>query len=245
MEKTFVKNFCRLLGVLVERIHKLVVASLTMMPVLRIQAITILFVVCILCQVSLTVLGGDGQVCRAVYHGPPVCVSVKQPQCGLYMAPSTLGEGANMGMYAGKDFPKDEVIQKEIAIPIAFRTWAGPDYFHLWPELDKSGEKDDGALWYRYIWSGWVADLETYQENHVQASKVVFVPGIGCTINSILEMRNIRSTHGSVYDTAGLPRGDPSAGAFSPYHSSVTKSIVDIPAGSEIFADYVSDDTQS
>ncbi|CAB9505746.1 Guanylate cyclase [Seminavis robusta] len=180
--------------------------------------------------------------CRAVYdhNGVPFCVLPpdEQPACGLWMAPSTLGEGANLGMYAGVDIDKGHVIQKEIAIPIAFRDWTGPDYFWQLPEVDKSGEKDDGALWYRYIWSGWVADLETYQETNLQANKVVFVPGIGCTINSILEMRNVQSTHGSTYDTAGLTRGDPSAGAFSPYYDSQTKSVRFIPAGSEIFADY-------
>jgi hypothetical protein len=190
----------------------------------------------------LTVIDSQEQSCRAVYDGPPVCVSLQQPQCGLYMAPSTLGEGANLGMYTAQDIAKNKVIQTEIAIPIAFRNWEGPSYFHHWPDKDTSGEKDDGALWYRYIWSGWVADLETYQETNSQNSKVVFVPGIGCTINSILDMRNIKSTHGSVYDTAGLPRGDPSAGAFCPYHSSATTSLVDIPAGSKIFADYVSGD---
>jgi hypothetical protein len=183
----------------------------------------------------------EEQSCRAVYdNGPPVCVSVKQPECGLYMAPSTLGEGANLGMYTSQDIPKNKIIQREIAIPFLFRTWNGPDYFHHWPELDKSGTQDDGALWYRYFWSGYVADLESFDETNIQGSKVVFVPGIGCTINSILEMRNVKSTYSSIYDTAGLSRGDPSAGAFCPYHSSLTKSLVDIPAGSEIFADYVS-----
>lgn len=95
-----------------------------------------------------------------------------------------------------------------------------------------------GLSSFRYIWSGWVADLETYDINNVQNEKVVFVPGIGCTINSILDMRNVESTHGSTYDTAGLGRGDPSAGAFCPYHSTHTVSKVAIPQGSEIFADY-------
>jgi len=44
-------------------------------------------------------------------------------QCGVYMAPSTLGEATNMGMYAGKEYGPNTVIQSEIAIPLLFREW--------------------------------------------------------------------------------------------------------------------------
>jgi hypothetical protein len=82
-------------------------------------------------------------------------------------------------------------------------------------------------------------DLETYIETDRDQSKAVFVPGIGCTVNSIMDMNNIESTHGSVYDTAGLSRTkDPGSGAFTPYHSSKTTAVTDIPAGSELFASY-------
>lgn len=83
-----------------------------------------------------------------------------------------------------------------------------------------------------------MADLESFNIHNVQNEKVVFVPGIGCTINSILDMRNVESTHGSTYDTAGVGRGDPGAGAFCPYHSTHTVSVEAIPRGGEIFADY-------
>lgn len=50
---------------------------------------------------------------------------------------------------------------------------------------------------------------------------------------------NIESTHGSVYDTAGLHRSkDPGSGAFCPYHSSQTVASTDIAAGAELFASY-------
>jgi hypothetical protein len=82
-------------------------------------------------------------------------------------------------------------------------------------------------------------DLETYIETDRDQSKAAFIPGIGCTVNSIMDMNNIDSTHGSVYDTAGLHRKkDPGSGAFTPYHSSLTTAVTDIPAGSELFASY-------
>jgi hypothetical protein len=73
----------------------------------------------------------------------------------------------------------------------------------------------------------------------LDSSKAAFIPGIGCTINLRLDLKNIDSTHGSVYDTAGLHRHkDAGSGAFSPYHSSQTVATAYIPAGGELFAEY-------
>ena len=70
-------------------------------------------------------------------------------QCGLYMAPSTLG-GANLGMYAGRHYVRHDEIQSEIAIPLLFRDWEGPSYFHPPFDSDKNvNDHHDGALWYR------------------------------------------------------------------------------------------------
>lgn len=91
----------------------------------------------------------------------------------------------------------------------------------------------------RYIWEGSVVDVETYVETDLEMSRAAFIPGIGCTVNSIMDMHNIDSTHGSKYDTAGLNRSkDPGSGAFTPYHHSLTEASEDIPAGSELFAEY-------
>ena len=57
-----------------------------------------------------------------------------------------------------------------------------------------------------------------------------------------MDMNNIDSTHGSTYETAGLHRArDPGSGAFSPYHSSITRASMPIPAGSELLASYGDD----
>jgi hypothetical protein len=99
---------------------------------------------------------------------------------------------------------------------------------------------DDGVLWDRYIWEGEVMDIEPYKDFNRKFSKSVFVPGVGCTVNSILDMNNINSTHGSKYDQEGLHRSkDPGVGAFAPYHGAETSvAIEEIAAGAELFATY-------
>ncbi|GKY98732.1 hypothetical protein MPSEU_000829500 [Mayamaea pseudoterrestris] len=153
------------------------------------------------------------------------------PECGVYMAPSTLGETTNMGIYAGSavQFKRgDEINWPEIAIPLLFREWGNHKVGYV-----------DGEIWDRYIWEGQTANIETYTDTNRLDQRAVFVPGIGCTVNSIMDMCNIESTHGSHYDTAGLHRKrDPGAGASCPYHASNTTALEDIPAGAELFASY-------
>jgi hypothetical protein len=50
-------------------------------------------------------------------------IAAKALQCGIYMAPSTLGEETNMGIYTGLPRAKDDVVVKEIAVPLLFREW--------------------------------------------------------------------------------------------------------------------------
>ena len=171
-------------------------------------------------------MDGNGS-CPSVADDAASSVAVP---CDVYMAPSTLGNNSNMGIYTAKDLTTGDVVQyPEIAIPLLFRD------FDTHPPYANS----DGQLWDRYIWEGYVADIETYDDTDREACKCVFVPGVGCTVNSIMDMKNIESTHGSIYSTAGLSRAnDPGSGAFSPYHSSKTVALVDIPAGSELFAEY-------
>ena len=149
--------------------------------------------------------------------------------CGVYMAPSTLGEATNMGMYTAKPLQTDDVVNfPEIAIPLLFREWT-----------EHRDGFDDGEIWDRYIWEGAVMAIEPYTDTNREDSRAVFVPGIGCTVNSIMDMNNIESAHGSIYDTAGLHRSmDPGAGAFCPYHGALTTATTDIPAGAELFANY-------
>lgn len=166
----------------------------------------------------------------------PVCLATDSScqaahtavECGVYMAPSTIGV-ANMGIYTGTSLPEGEVVNfPEIAIPLLFRDWG----YH--------GSNPDGTLWDRYIWDHGVANTEPKTSDLVREDTgAVFVPGVGCTINSRLNLNNILSTHGSIYDTAGLHRSrDPGAGSFSPYHSSQTTITTPVRAGAELFAQY-------
>lgn len=95
-------------------------------------------------------------------------------------------------------------------------------------------------LWDRYIWEGEHMNIETYQDFNRKSSKSVFVPGVGCTVNSVLDMNNINSTHGSIYDQEGLHRSkDPGVGAFAPYHGAKTTVVAkELPPGAELFATY-------
>lgn len=171
----------------------------------------------------------DGTTCTSMENG--VCGNTYRAHieaCTVYMAPSTLGNVSNMGIYTAKPLEKDTIINfPEIVIPLAFRDWG----------IHPPSAHGDGELWNRYIWSGDTVGIEpfdTYDHNHV---KSVFVPGVGCTINSILDMANLKSTHDSEYD-AVVERSHPAAGAFSPYYNSFTKTKTAVPAGAELFADY-------
>ena len=92
-----------------------------------------------------------------------------------------------MGFYTGKDVKKDDIINfPEIVVPLLFREWG-----------EHREGYSDGVLWDRYIWEGSVVDLETYVETDLEMSRAGFIPGVGCTVNSIMDMHNIISTHGS------------------------------------------------
>ena len=82
-------------------------------------------------------------------------------ECQTYMAPSTLGDETNMGMYTGVNLPPNIVVNwPEIVVPLLFREWD-----------EHPEEYTDGTLWERYIWEGSVVNLETYDENDILKSK--------------------------------------------------------------------------
>lgn len=89
----------------------------------------------------------------------------------------------------------------------------------------------DGEVWDRYIWEQFVGGLEAFEDldrNNERAA--CFIPGVGCTVNSMLELGNIMSAQNSEFDEV-VDRGSPGAGAFTPYHSSPT--IISTPQGFE------------
>ena len=99
----------------------------------------------------------DG-TCSASDKSPPLA-------CNTYMAPSTLGDSTNMGMYTGVDLEDGDVVNwPEIAIPLLFREWG-----------DHPEGYTDGQLWERYVWEGSVVDIETYDETDTEKSKGTFL----------------------------------------------------------------------
>lgn len=151
-------------------------------------------------------------------------------ECGVFMAPSTLGNNSNLGIFSGIHLKKGEVVNyPEIAIPILFR-----DFDDIPPN-----SLQDGNLWDRYLWGGHVlTNIDPIDDYNRDRSRSVFVPGVGCTVNSMLDLDNINSTSGSVYDTVSVPRDHPAAGSFTPYHESSTIAIRDIEIGTELVANY-------
>eukprot|EP00934_Nitzschia_sp_Nitz4_P000758 Nitzschia sp. Nitz4//scaffold99_size76975//45278//47195//NITZ4_005578-RA/size76975-processed-gene-0.48-mRNA-1//-1//CDS//3329560856//758//frame0 len=147
-------------------------------------------------------------------------------ECGVYLAPSTI-DNANLGIYTAKPLEKGDVVPyPEVVIPILFRNW----------DRHPDEAKGDGQLWDRYVWDGAVAGVDPYSIRDGTQQGSVFVPGVGCSVNSWLDLYNVESTHGSHYDSA--PRGHPTTGSFSPYHGSETVASRYIPTGTELMASY-------
>jgi hypothetical protein len=66
----------------------------------------------------------SAEECTVEADGSSTCVEFTQPECGVYMAPSTLGETTNMGIYTGTALRENDVVNfPEIAVPLQFREW--------------------------------------------------------------------------------------------------------------------------
>ena len=149
--------------------------------------------------------------------------------CGVYMAPSTVGNHSNLGIYTGIALPNGaHVPYPEILIPMLWRIFGE----HPAAELSKN----DGELWDRYIWEQHVGNIEALEDTGPQRSSFqhekasCFIPGVGCTVNSMLDLSNIISATGSDFDEL-VSRANPGAGAFTPYHG--TPTIIRSPFWSE------------
>lgn len=150
-------------------------------------------------------------------------------ECGVFMAPSTLGNNSNLGIFTGIPLHEGQIVPfPEIAIPLLFRNF----------DEHPPNSLGDGTLWDRYIWGAHVANIGPIDDYNRDLERSVFVPGVGCTVNSMLDLHNIYSTSGSKYDTASVPRHHAAAGSYSPYHGSKTVATRDVPVGSELVANY-------
>jgi len=163
------------------------------------------------------------------------CTDHDVVNCGVYMAPSTVGDHSNLGIYTAKPMKDGDIVPyPEIIIPLLWRIFGD----------HPAKSFTDGELWDRYIWEQQVGGIEAFEDLDRSKEKVAcFIPGVGCTVNSMLELGNIESANGSEFDEV-VNRSSPGAGAFTPYHSSPT--TINSPdgfehgveAGQELFATY-------
>jgi hypothetical protein len=67
----------------------------------------------------------SAQECTVEADGSKTCAAAfAQPECGVYMAPSTLGEDTSMGIFTGTALRKNDIVNfPEIAVPLQFREW--------------------------------------------------------------------------------------------------------------------------
>jgi hypothetical protein len=145
--------------------------------------------------------------------------------CGIWLAPSTI-PGAGLGMYAGKDYVKDEHLQDigDIVVPIV----------DIHEHSHQYNETDWTFLWDEYTWDADALHMSTEGIYVVSAAS----PGFGAAANSFLAIVNVEEWT-TTYDTAGLHRStDPGIGAFSPYYDRKVTAKRDIHSGEEFFVSY-------
>lgn len=157
----------------------------------------------------------------------PTCFSkhsnATQQQCGVWVGLSTL-PGTGVGMFAGKDFQKGDLLLN-----------VGD---HVIPIVDLGRRKSDFFLWDEYTW----AAHEGFQGTTTLGVKATCVasPGFGSTANSFMDFVNVDEddeTQYTVPDNMHRSR-DPQIGAFTYHHSRNAYAQTDIQAGQELFNSY-------
>jgi hypothetical protein len=128
-----------------------------------------------------------------------------------------------MGMYAGRNYVKDEPLQDsgDIAIPIV-DIWLHNSDYQL------------AFLWDEYTWES--ADWDpAFQIDREGSGSVDFAsPGFGAAANCFLPLQNVEEEN-PVWDDAGLHRSrDPGAGAISQYGNRMSTATRDVAAGEEV-----------
>ena len=157
---------------------------------------------------------------------PPVNQPSSEDGCGLYLAPSTI-EGAGLGMFTTRHrYVGETVGYGEVVIPMV--------------EVDfYIGNQEDVFNPFRdYYWKGPEKGLFDVVNEDRLDEVTGFVPGLDAAVNCNLALINVENS-GSTYDSSGLNRNkDAMAGAMTPYHTTPSPVIEDIPAGGELFKFY-------
>jgi hypothetical protein len=149
----------------------------------------------------------------------PVGGNTNYPECGLYIAESTI-PNAGVGIFTARaKEPMDRVGFGDICIPNIDIKYHG----HIFDPF-----KD-------YYWSAFSMGMT--RESHAN-NMDAYCPGLDSAANCNLALINTQKS-APIYDNAGLHRfQDPGVGAFTPYHNGTTYASRHIPAGGELFKFY-------
>jgi hypothetical protein len=139
-------------------------------------------------------------------------------KCGVWVGLSSL-PGTGIGMYAGKEFRVGDVLLPvgDIVIPI----------------VDE--DEESFFLWDEYTWNAAFFGMSNMGMEEVDAAS----PGFGAAANSFMDFVNADEDDNSAYEDHELHRSkNAEAGAFSYWHSRMTKANQRIQAGQELFVSY-------
>lgn len=139
--------------------------------------------------------------------------------CGVWLAKSTI-PSAGYGMFAGKDFAKDEdlVPSGDVVIPVVDINIHHEGIRFLWDE---------------YTWDG--KEMNLFLEGLLSDELAATSPGLGSAANCFIDLTNVEEIN-PIQGYEGLHRfKDPGAGGFSPYWNRTALASKPITAGQELF----------
>lgn len=153
-------------------------------------------------------------------HLIPTNASCEELSCGVWLAKSTI-PGAGLGMFAGKDFAKNEDLLPvgDVVVPLVDID------FHLGGGL---------SLWDEYAWNGKEMNLglDGMLSNKLSAAS----PGFGAAANCFMDLTNVRELNPIQTPEGDFHRSkDAGAGGFSPYWNRTAYASQPIVAGQELF----------
>lgn len=163
---------------------------------------------------------------QSLQDADPPGSTTSEDQCGLYLAPSTIG-GAGLGIFSTIERSAGDYVGfNELVIPMI----EVPFY---------NGEKDElFNPFIHYYWKGSEKGLHGIVAERRGSEVQGFVPGLDAATNCNLALINVGMS-GATYDNHHFHRNrDPMAGAMTPYHTTPSQILRDIPAGGELFKFY-------
>jgi hypothetical protein len=150
----------------------------------------------------------------------PISASIEELICGIWLAKSTI-PGAGLGIFAGKDFAKNEDLLPtgDVVIPVV-----DIDIHH----------GGNAFLWDEYTWDG--KQLHLGLEGFLSTILAAASPGFGSAINCFMDLTNVMESNPIQTYEGGLHRfKDAGAGGYSPYWNRTASASKPIEAGQELF----------